>query len=110
MDAVIATRTRQQWIETFDAAGVPVGPVHSIGEALNHPQALARGMVVDVKHPRAGATKGVGCPLHFSKTPTEVKRPAPLLGQHTREVLREAGYSEPEIDRFVAEGVVEDAR
>ena len=47
MNAVIATRTRSQWIEAFDAAGVPVGPVHTIGEALEHPQTLARGMVVE---------------------------------------------------------------
>jgi crotonobetainyl-CoA:carnitine CoA-transferase CaiB-like acyl-CoA transferase len=46
-------------------------------------------------------------PLHFSKTPTAVKRPAPLLGEHTREVLREIGYQDAEIDRFVTEGVVE---
>ncbi len=57
--------------------------------------------------PHAGPTKALGCPLHFSKTPTTVKRPAPLLGEHTREVLREVGYQDAEIDRFVAEGVVE---
>jgi crotonobetainyl-CoA:carnitine CoA-transferase CaiB-like acyl-CoA transferase len=107
MNAVIATRTRRHWIEAFDAAGVPVGPVNTIGEALSHPQTLARGMVVDLDHPRAGRTKALGCPLHFSKTPTAVKRPAPLLGEHTREVLREIGYQDAEIDRFVTEGVVE---
>ena len=80
---------------------------NTIGEALNHPQTLARGMVVDLDHPRAGRTKALGCPLHFSKTPTAVKRPAPLLGEHTREVLREVGYKDAEIDRFVAEGVIE---
>ena len=107
MNVVVATRSKAEWVETFDAAGVPVGPVHTIGEALNHPQTLARGMVVDLDHPRAGPTKTLGCPLHFSKTPTAVKRPAPLLGEHTREVLREYGYQDAEIDRFVAEGVVE---
>ncbi|MGH6610296.1 MAG: CoA transferase, partial [Burkholderiaceae bacterium] len=90
----------------FDAAGVPVGPVHSIGEALNHPQSRARKMVVDLEHPRAGKTKAVGCPLHFSKTPATVKRPAPLLGEHTREVLREFGYHDEEIDRWASEGVI----
>ena len=107
MNAVIATHTRGHRIEAFDAAGVPVGPVHTIGEALDHPQTRARGMVVDLKHPRAGNIKSLGCPLHFSRTPTEVKRPAPLLGEHTREVLREIGYEDVEIDRFVAEGIVE---
>ena len=108
MDAVLEARTSAQWIAAFDAAGVPVGPVNSIGEALTHPQTLARGMVVDLVHPQAGATKALGCPIHFSATPTKITRPAPLLGQHTREVLREHGYSDDDVDAFVAAGVVED--
>ena len=110
MSAVITTRSRAEWIEAFDAAGVPVGPVHTIGEALGHPQTLARGMVVDLDHARAGPIKALGCPLHFSRTPAEVKRPAPVLGQHTREVLREVGYQDAEIDQFVTEGAVEISR
>ncbi len=109
MNAALATRSKAQWIEAFDAAGVPVGPVHTIGEALSHPQTLARGMVVDLVHPAAGQTKALGCPLHFSQTPTAVTRPAPLLGEHTREMLREHGYADREIDELVAGGVVEEA-
>ena len=109
MNEVLGTRTRAEWMEAFDAAGVPVGPVHSIGEALNHPQTLARGMVVDLKHPQAGPTKALGCPIHFSETQTSVTRPAPLLGEHTRELLRDYGYGDADIDRFVADGVVETA-
>jgi crotonobetainyl-CoA:carnitine CoA-transferase CaiB-like acyl-CoA transferase len=107
MSEALGTRTKSEWIDAFDAAGVPVGPVNSIGEALSHPQALARGMVVDLVHPQAGATKALGCPVHFSATPTSVTRPAPVLGEHTREVLAETGYSDAEIDALVAEGVVE---
>lgn len=110
MNAVLATRTRAEWIEAFDAAGVPVGPVHSIGEALAHPQTQARGMVVDLVHPQAGPTKALGCPLHFSQTPTSIDRPAPLLGEHTREVLREYGYSDEQIDALAAEGAIEAPR
>ncbi len=106
MSDVLATRTRAEWLAAFDAAGVPAGPVQTIGEALTHPQTLARGMVVDLQHPEAGPTKALGCPLHFSATPTRVGRPAPVLGEHTREVLREHGYEEREIDRLVAEGTV----
>ena len=106
MNAVLITRTRDQWIAAFDAAGVPVGPVHSLAEALNHPQTLARGMVADLVHPEAGATKAIGCPIHFSHTPTRIDRPAPLLGEHTKELLREFGYADAEIDAFLAEGVV----
>jgi crotonobetainyl-CoA:carnitine CoA-transferase CaiB-like acyl-CoA transferase len=110
MNAVLATRTRAEWIALFDAAGVPVGPVNSIGEALAHPQTQARGMVVDLVHPQAGPTKALGCPLHFSETPTSIDRPAPLLGEHTREVLREYGYSDAEIDALASEGAIEEAR
>ena len=109
MDAVLVTRTKDDWVAAFDAAGVPVGPVNTIGEALAHPQTLARGMVVDLAHPQAGATKALGCPIHFSETPTKITRPAPLLGEHTREVLREYGYSDAVVDVFVAGGVVEEA-
>ena len=106
MNAVLVKRTRAQWLEVLAAAGVPAGPVHRLGEALEHPQTLARGMVVDLVHPEAGATKAIGCPVHFSATPARVDRPAPLLGQHTRELLRECDYSEEEIDALVAAGVV----
>jgi crotonobetainyl-CoA:carnitine CoA-transferase CaiB-like acyl-CoA transferase len=107
MNAVLATRTKAQWITAFDAAGVPVGPVHTIGEALEHPQTIARDMVVEVAHPQAGPTRTLGCPIHFSVTPTRVTRPAPMLGEHSRELLREYGYDDAAIDALVAEGVVE---
>ncbi len=108
MTAELAGRTRTEWIAAFEAAGVPVGPVHTIGEALSHPQTLARGNVVETVHAEAGRTRALGSPVHFSKTPTRIDRPAPLLGEHTREVLREHGYAEAEIDALVAERVVED--
>jgi crotonobetainyl-CoA:carnitine CoA-transferase CaiB-like acyl-CoA transferase len=106
MNDVIGTRSQAEWIGAFDAAGVPAGPVHTIGEALAHPQTLARAMVVDLVHPQAGPTKAIGCPVHFSETPTAVTRPAPMLGEHTREVLRGYGYSDGDIDGFVAQSVV----
>ncbi|MDZ7653258.1 MAG: CoA transferase [Burkholderiaceae bacterium] len=106
MTAVLAGRGNAHWIAAFDAAGVPAGPVHSIGEALEHPQAQARGMVVEVEHAEAGRTRALGCPLHFSATPTAEPKAAPALGQHSREVLREYGYNDPEIDDLVASGAV----
>ncbi|MHB8494934.1 MAG: CaiB/BaiF CoA transferase family protein [Casimicrobiaceae bacterium] len=109
MNAVLATRSRAEWVAAFDAAGVPVGPVNTIGEAVEHPQMLARGMIVETEHPQAGRTKSLGCPIHFSDTPTRITRPAPLLGEHTRELLREYGYADAEIDALVADGVVESA-
>jgi len=106
INAVLATRTRAEWMTAFDAAGVPVGPVHTIGEAIEHPQTRARGMVLELDHPQAGRTRALGNPLHFSATPGGTTLPAPVLGQHTREVLRECGYSDGEIDVLAAEGVI----
>ncbi|QOL48638.1 CoA transferase [Massilia litorea] len=109
MSEIVASRTRTQWIAILDEAGVPVGPVHTIAEALTHPQTLAREMVVDLVHPQAGPTRALGCPIHFSKTATRIDRPAPMLGEHSRELLREYGYGDAEIDGFVEAGVIEEA-
>jgi len=109
MEAVLATRSKADWLAAFDAGGVPAGLVHSLGEALTHPQTLARGMVLELEHPDAGATKALGCPVHLSRTPTRVERPAPRLGEHTREVLREYGCADAEIDQLVASGAVVEA-
>jgi len=65
-------------------------------------------MVVDLVHAQAGPTKALGCPIHFSETPTAITRSAPMLGEHTRQVLREHGYSDADVDALAAEGVVED--
>jgi crotonobetainyl-CoA:carnitine CoA-transferase CaiB-like acyl-CoA transferase len=108
MSTAFLTRSKDEWIAAFDAAGVPAGPVNTIGEALAHPQTLARDMVVDLVHPQAGPTKALGCPIHFSETPTEITRHAPMLGEHTRELLREYGFDDAQIDGFVADGVVEE--
>ncbi len=86
MNDVLGTRTRAEWIAALDAAGVPAGPVHSLGEALTHPQTLARGMVVELVHPQAGPTRAIGCPdplLGARRPPSTL--PAPLLGEHTRD-------------------------
>lgn len=109
MEAVLIQNDRAYWLKAFDAAGVPAGPVHTIGEALSHPQAKARGMVVEVEHPQAGITQTLGCPVHFSATPTRIDRAAPVLGQHTRELLAEYGYDEAQIEALLAQGVVADA-
>jgi crotonobetainyl-CoA:carnitine CoA-transferase CaiB-like acyl-CoA transferase len=106
MNDVLRTRTRAEWMQVFDAAGVPAGPVHSLAEALEHPQTRARGMVVDVDHPDAGPTRGIGCPVHLSNAAARDARPAPRLGQHTREVLREAGFADIDIDGLYAERAV----
>ncbi|MGV3743384.1 MAG: CaiB/BaiF CoA transferase family protein [Burkholderiaceae bacterium] len=109
MNAVLMEKNQEHWIAAFDAAGVPVGPVHTIEEALTHPQTLARDMVVDLEHPQAGNIKALGCPVHFSKTPTRIDRPAPMLGEHSRELLLEYGFTDMEIQGFLDSGVIGEA-
>jgi len=102
----LKARPSAEWIREFEAAGVPVGPVNKIGDMLADEQVRARDMVVEVDHARAGRVKALGHPIKFSDTRGEVKRAAPLLGQHTREVLGELGYSAARIDELVGEGAV----
>jgi crotonobetainyl-CoA:carnitine CoA-transferase CaiB-like acyl-CoA transferase len=71
------------------------------------PQALARDMIVETAHPTAGKVKAIGLPIKFSDTPGGVRRAAPVMGQHTREVLRERGYSDAEIDEMAAQGAIQ---
>jgi crotonobetainyl-CoA:carnitine CoA-transferase CaiB-like acyl-CoA transferase len=97
-------RTTRDLVAALDAAGIPAGPVNTIGEMLADPHVLAREMVVETVHPVAGPTKALGLPIKFTGTPGGVRRPAPQLGEHTREVLREAGIPDVEIDALARSG------
>jgi crotonobetainyl-CoA:carnitine CoA-transferase CaiB-like acyl-CoA transferase len=103
---IFRQRSAGEWLERMERAGVPAGPVLDIAGMQADPQTLARGMVTEVPHTRVGPVKTLGHPVHYSATPAEITRGAPLLGEHTVEVLTEHGYSETEIEGFVAEGVV----
>ena len=104
LEAIFTRRSTQEWLALMEEAGVPAGPVLSITEMQADPHVLAREMVVALDHPVAGPTQAIGLPVKFSDTPGKVVRAAPLLGEHTREVLAEAGYDGPEIERIVASG------
>ena len=101
---IFRLRSTEEWLAAFAAADVPAGPVLSIDAMHRDPQALARNMVLDMQHPVAGATKAIGFPIKFSATPGETGRPAPMLGEHTREVLSEADYAAKEIDALFSSG------
>ena len=111
LDALVGELTRRfrsrssaAWLAALDAAGVPAGPVLTIERMLAQPQLEARDMVVELGHPRAGSTQAIGCPIKFSKTPSRVDRPAPMFGQHTREVLAEFGFADGEIHDLLSSG------
>ena len=107
---ILTTIFKQQatadWLTRLEAVGVPAGPVLSVGDMLKDPQVLARDMVVEVEHSRLGPIKALGSPVKFSRTPTNTGLGAPLLGEHTREILDEYGYSDSEIEALAAAGDV----
>jgi crotonobetainyl-CoA:carnitine CoA-transferase CaiB-like acyl-CoA transferase len=106
LDVLFSVRTSADWIATLEAAGMPVGPVLSIAEMHRDPQTLARAMVRAVEHPVAGSVKTIGAPVKFSVTDCDVRRPAPTLGEHTRDILHDVGYVRSEIDALIEKGVI----
>jgi formyl-CoA transferase len=85
---------------------VPSGPINTYPEALADPHTRARQMVVDLVHPAVGPVPALGVPVKLSDTPGAVERAAPLLGQHTAELLTELGYTEAEQQALREQGVV----
>jgi crotonobetainyl-CoA:carnitine CoA-transferase CaiB-like acyl-CoA transferase len=106
LNKVFETKTTDAWLAILEEGGFPAGPVLSIGEMHEDPQALAREMIVATDHPVAGRVNTLGLPVKFSATPGGIARPAPVLGQHSREVLAELGFSEREIARMIDTGAV----
>ena len=102
IESVTAARPRRHWLIVFENAGIPCGPINTYAEAFEDPQILARNMVLQVEHPALGSLKMPGSPLKMSETPTDGRRRAPLLGEHTRDVLLEAGCSEKEIAELLS--------
>ena len=106
LEGTFAQQTSEHWLEILDAAGVPAGPINDLGQVYDDPQVRAREMMVETDHPVAGLVKNIGIPIKLSETPGQFRRPAPTLGQHTDEVLRDLGCSDDEIVKLRSEGAV----
>src|SRR4029079_9058990 len=89
LQAALLTRSYEEWEAILMPAGIPVGAINTLDQVAAHPQVQARGVCVDNTHPVAGTVKMVGPPVRMSATPGAVRTPAPLLGEHTAEVLRD---------------------
>jgi crotonobetainyl-CoA:carnitine CoA-transferase CaiB-like acyl-CoA transferase len=104
MEQTLAGRPADAWIEALLAAGVPAAPILNYAEALVSEQAQARNMVLEMEHPVEGTIRQLGFPVKMHGTPQQLRRPPPLLGEHTEEVMREAGCAEDVIERLRARG------
>jgi crotonobetainyl-CoA:carnitine CoA-transferase CaiB-like acyl-CoA transferase len=106
VESILVTQTTAHWVEKLDAAGVPGGPVYTYDQTLADPHVQHRRMVYDIEHPKIGMMKTLGLPVKSSGDLTQIRKPAPLHGQHTTEVLRTLGYSDSQVRGLLAEGVV----
>lgn len=104
--AIFAEQPAQHWIDLLSTAGVPVSLVNTIGETLEHPQVEALGIVKSYDHPTAGPIRLLGVPVTLSETPGGIRTSAPLLGEHTAQVLEQLGISAAELRELQADSVI----
>jgi formyl-CoA transferase len=106
LESVLKSRDTDTWVTALLAAGVPCGPLRDYEQACQDPHTLARDMVVTMQHPAEGEIRGLGIPVKLSDTPGQIRHAAPLLGEHTDELLAGLGYSAPEIVALREQGAV----
>ena len=99
-------KTVNEWITLLASAGVPCGRIRTVEEVCANPQLTERNKVVVQPHPTIDSLKMIGLPIELSETPGRIDRPPPLLGEQTNIVLKEAGYSDAEVQNFRARGIV----
>jgi len=101
LNGIFITKTINEWLELLEKAGLPCAPINDIEKIVNDPQIKARNMIIEIEHPVAGHLKMAGVPVKMSSTPGQVERPAPMLGQHTAEILQEMfGWDKAKTDKF----------
>jgi len=100
------TATSASWLRALDGAGIPAGPILDLPAAFSSPQAVALGSRVPVRHDILGQVDQVGIPFELSATPAGIRTPPPMLGEHSAEILAEAGYGPDAIERLGSEGVI----
>ncbi|WP_416137869.1 CaiB/BaiF CoA transferase family protein [Halomonas sp. HK25] len=106
LESLMAERDLDDWLARCDSAGVPAGPINNFAQAMADEHYLARGMVQEMEHPVIGKMKTIGFPSKFSATPSQIRAPAPLFGQHTDEVLGDLGLSPDELATLRNEGCI----
>lgn len=106
LEPVMKSKTVAQWLAALEQANVPCSPIHTLGEALAHPQVQARAIIAETEHPVLGRVGNIGHPVQFQHEPRSASRPAPLLGEHTQEILRQLGYDAQHIARLQEQGAV----
>ena len=106
LEQILAQRPMKHWLDLCDTAGVPAGPINDFAQAMHDEHYLAREMVQEVSHPVIGTMKTVGFPTKFSRTPLQIRRPAPLFAEHTDEVLHEIGLTDEVIGSLRSEGCI----
>ena len=105
----LKTRPTEEWLPLLEQSGVPCGPVLTLDQVYEHPQVKARQMDIEIEHPIAGRTHAIGFPVKYSATPPHIYRPAPVLGQHTFQVLEALGITPEQCRQLESAGVVSDA-
>ncbi len=98
------------WLEAFEKVGMVAGPINDISQVYEDPQVIAREMKVDLEDPDLGTLHNIGIPVKLSATPGRIRRRAPMLGEHSWEILTESGFAEKEIEELFGSGVVVDGR
>ena len=98
----LLARPRDAWLKALDDAGIPSSPLHTLGELSEHPHTLASGMKFDYEHPVLGKLQGVAQPLRFDGERSKMRRPPPMHGEHSHEILKELGYSAEEIQALLS--------